>query len=80
MSITGRRLAFLWVRQILFQIAPFKNLDVQEAQGTNVEDNGVPRELAFTQEVSVVAADVIGSDLNTRDADVLFETFERFGV
>lgn len=70
----------LRVGQVLFHVASFKHLDVQEAKRTDVHDHRVDRKLPVFQKVRVVAPDVIRAELIERRVDVLLEMLYRFRV
>src|ERR1700691_2902941 len=72
--------ALFGIWQILLHIAPLEHLDIEEAEGTNVQDNGVDGQLSRSQKVCMVAPEVIGSDLVEWRADVRTEMFYGFQV
>jgi hypothetical protein len=73
-------LVLLRVGQVLFHVAPFKDPDVQEAKGTDVQNYSVDGKFPVFQKVRVVAPDIIGAELIKRSVDVFSEMFYRFQI
>jgi hypothetical protein len=76
----GKPLPLLRIGQILFHVAALQHFDVKESERANVLNYRVHRQLPVSEQVRMVAPEVIRPELIERFIDVSLEMLYRFGV
>ncbi len=67
----------LWVRQILLHIPALQHLDVEESQRGNLDDDCAVRQFPVFQQIHLIAAKIVRSQMIEPLLYVLAERFHR---